>query len=185
MWRVWRPFSWRWRSASHRHLDGGNADGRSADQAPEERFDRTRRKPRHPDGEREAARTDTHPGERAATGGARGRSARLAGKRVAVLISGEVPDASLLREMKYLLTTAGASAASIHLSGNVLPENQAGDADRRRPTRRPECRPCPAVPATRVVRAVVTGKAFVSSACWANTAGVLFDGDTHRRRRWC
>ncbi len=49
---------------------------------------------------------------------------RLAAKHVAVLSCGRMPDASLLREIKFLLTSAGAAVTSITtFQGNLLPEN--------------------------------------------------------------
>ncbi|MBI3947608.1 MAG: copper transporter [Armatimonadetes bacterium] len=49
---------------------------------------------------------------------------RLAGKRVAFIISGRPPEAAVLREVKFLLATAGAGVSSITtFAGNLLPEN--------------------------------------------------------------
>lgn len=52
--------------------------------------------------------------------------ARLTGKRIAILASGAQPDAGLLRDIKQLLSMAGATVTSITVvKANLLPENPA------------------------------------------------------------
>jgi hypothetical protein len=106
---------------------------------------------------------------------------RLADKRIGIIVTGQGIDASLLRETKYLLTTAGASVGSITtFQGNLLPENPASreviltrsgiDAqDAERATRQL---------AARIVRGVVRGgEADLLRTIGQYSPGLALDGD--------
>lgn len=106
---------------------------------------------------------------------------RLVGKRLAFVVTGKPLDAATLRELKFLLTTAGASVNSITtIAENLLPENpvsrqalaeQAGldlsDSDLARKRL-----------ATRMVREIVLGKNVeLLRVLGQYSPGVTFDGD--------